>query len=588
MRFFVLMLAALSTGCVIQGGSTVSGEGKAADSELVSKLKKRLEQLESRVDRLGLAGGATASTAASAPAQVGGQLRIAVTEPNTLNDILDVRDWYSVLMGRRMMESLVDWDPRAMKLYGLLAERWEVSDDQKTVTFFLRKNVKWHDGESFDADDVVFTWKALFNPSYTTSKVRTDFNDAEKLEKVDQYTVRVTWKKVFFNAVGVMEGLAIMPEHVFAKDKTDFNKHPYHRAPIGTGSYQFGAWKTGDHILLKRNKNYWGKDLSDPPFVYPKPSIGEIKFIVISEAEVRLQAFKRGDLDYTSLTPDQFAVNEDTFRSDPSIGISQYALPSYSYAVWNGRRPQLKDKRVRIALAYAMNRDAVIEHVYRGAYKRITGPFLPESDAYNHSLKPRGFDLVKSADLFKEAGWTRSAKGKLVNAEGKPFKFEMLLPASSKTGIAIATIYKKDLSRLGIDMEIKTIEWATFLKSLNDHDFDFAMLGWRLGYVTDPYGLWHSTEATTGSNYHGLNNKRMDELVTTIRGTMDAAKRDKLCQEVHKIVYDEQPYLFISRPAAKVAYRKYLKNFQPLPIMTVNDPRGWWIDQAERKRVLGK
>jgi peptide/nickel transport system substrate-binding protein len=581
-----LALSATSS-CIVQGGQAATGAGNAADSEQVSKLKKRLEQLESRVERMGLSGGSTATTS-SEPAQVGGTLRMAVTEPNTLNDILDVRDWYSVLMGRRMLEALVDWDPRSMKLYGVLAERWEVSDDKKVVTFFLRKNARWHDGESFDADDVVFSWEALQNPSYTTSKVRTDFKDAEKLEKVDQYTIKVTWKKIFFNAVGVMDALPIMPQHVFAKDKTDFNSHPFHRAPVGTGSYMFGAWKTGDYIELKRNPDYWGKDLQDPPFVYPKPSIDVLKYIVIKEREVQLQAFKRGDLDYVGLTPDQFAANEDSFRADPSIGISRYALPSYSYGVWNGRRPFLKDKRVREALAYALNRDEIIDQVYRGVYKRITGPFLPESGSYNQSLKPRGFDLKKASELLKEAGWTRNAQGKLANAEGKLFTFTMSLPSGSKAGNQVATIFKKDLSRIGIDMKITTTEWATFLKTLNDHDFDFATLGWRLGYVTDPYGLWHSSEAKTGSNYHGLNNKRMDELVETIRGTMDQGKRDELCQEVHQIVYDEQPYVFISRPAAIVVYRKYLKNFQPLPIMTVSDPRGWWIDQDERKRVSGK
>ena len=565
----------------------MTGAGNAADSEQVTKLKKRLEELESRVDRMGLTSGA-GTAAPTAPAQVGGTLRMAVTEPNTLNDILDVRDWYSVLMGRRILESLVDFDPRTLKLYGVLAERWDVSDDQKVVTYFLRKNARWHDGEAFDADDVIFSWEALQNPSYTTSKVRTSFRDAEKLEKVDQYTVRMTWKKVYFNAVGVMNGLPIMPKHVFEKDRTDFNKHPYHRAPVGTGSYVFSEWKTGNYIELKRNKDYWGKDLKDPPFAYPKPSIDTLKYIVIKEQEVQLQAFKRGDLDYTSLTPDQFFANEELFRADPTVGISRYSLPAYSYAVWNGRKPLFKDKRVREALSYALNRDEIIDQVYRGVGTRITGPFLPEADSYDRSLTARPFDLKKAADLFKEAGWTRNAAGKLVNDKGEAFAFTFSLSSGSKAATQIATIFKKDLSRLGVDMKIRTTEWATFLKSLNDHDFDVATLGWRLGEVTDPFGLWHSSEAKTGSNYHGMKNDRMDELVETIRETMDAGKRDELCREVHKIVYDEQPYTFISRRSAIVVYRKYLKNFQPLPIMTVNDPRGWWIDQDEAKRVTGK
>ena len=402
-------------------------------------------------------------------------------------------------MGRRILESLVDFDPRTLKLYGVLAERWDVSDDQKVVTYYLRKNARWHDGEAFDADDVIFSWEALQNPSYTTSKVRTSFRDAEKLEKVDQYTVRMTWKKVYFNAVGVMNGLPIMPKHVFEKDKTDFNKHPYHRAPVGTGSYVFSEWKTGNYIELKRNKDYWGKDLKDPPFAYPKPSIDTLKYIVIKEQEVQLQAFKRGDLDYTSLTPDQFFANEELFRADPTVGISRYSLPAYSYAVWNGRKPLFKDKRVREALSYALNRDEIIDQVYRGVGTRITGPFLPEADSYDRSLtaRPPSTSRKRLTCSKRLAGRsTQRASSSTTRAKPSPSP-SVSHPAAKRT--QIATIFKKDLSRLGVDMKIRTTEWATFLKSLNDHDFDVATLGWRLGEVTDPFGLWHLSEAKTGS-----------------------------------------------------------------------------------------
>jgi peptide/nickel transport system substrate-binding protein len=588
LRSASLVLLALTAGCVVQGGATATSSGGGADSASVLKLKKRLENLESRVERLSLApasGGAVAAVAM--PSEPTGTLRIRITEPNTLNDILDVRDWYSVVMGRRMLESLVDYHPRTRKLYGLLAERWTVDDSGLVVTFHLRKNVTWQDGEAFDADDVMFTWNALFNPAYTTSKVRADFKDAKGMKKIDAHTVQVTWKKKFFNAVGVMEGLPMMPQHVFAKDSTDFNKHPFHRAPMGTGPYKFKAWKTGDEITLQRHEDYWAKGLSDPPFAYPNPPNKTLRFIVIKEAEVALQAFKRGDIDFVGMSPDQFARNEDAFRADPTIGLAEYALPSYSYAVYNGRKANLKDKRVRQALSFAMNRDKIIERVYHGVYKRITGPFLPESNAYDASLEPRPYDLAKAAALLKEAGWTKNAKGKLMK-DGKPFAVKLSMPSGSATGRSLATSWKESLHTLGIDLKVEQSEWATFLKSLNDHEFDIATLGWRLGYVNDPYGLWHSSEIKSGSNYGALNLPAMDQLVETFRETMDPAARDVLAQKIHRIVYEEQPYNFIARPAAKVAYRKYVKNFVPLPIMTINDPRGFWVDEAEKKKALGK
>lgn len=576
--FTALSILFLTSGCIVQGGGAVSG-GSGADSAEVLRLKKRLEQLESRVERMSLSGGAAATV--TEKAIPGGQLNVSITDPATLNPILDTIDFGGGVVGGYVLEGLVDYDPRDLKLYGRLAEKWDISDDQLTVTFTLRPNVKWQDGKAFSADDVLFTWKALRNPAYTTSQRRASFKDVESLEKVDDRTIRVRWKQPYFRAVSVFGDLLIMPKHVFEADKTDFNKHPFHRKPLGTGPYTLETWKTGDRIVLKRHKEYWGTQADLP---LNDPAIETLNYINLQEPEVVLQSFKRGDIDFMGMSPDQFEANEEKFRADPSIKISQYALPSYTYAVWNTRKSLFKDKKVRQALLYAINRDGVIEQVYRGVYKRITGPILPESPSYDRSLEPRPFDLAKAGEMLTEAGWNKNAAGKLVNGEGKEFTFKMSIPSSSKAFEQVATIYKKDLSRLGITMDIERIEWATFLKVLNEHNFDIAALGWRLGVESDQYDLWHSSQAEAGQNYAGLARADLDKLLETIRRTLDADQRVAMERKLHQIIYDEAPYIFIARPAARVVSRTYVKNFRPLPITTVHDNRDWWIDQKAKQK----
>ena len=238
-------------------------------------------------------------------------------------------------------------------------------------------------------------------------------------------------------------------------------------------------------------------------------------------------------------------------------------------------RPYFSDASVRKAMTQLINREAILQKLNFGLGKIVTGPFYDQAPSYNKDIQPLPYDPEHARALLKEAGWVDHDGDGILDKDGKPFRFEFLIPSGRRFAERLASILKEDLKKVGIEMEIVQIEWALFIKNLDDRKFDAVTLGWVFGVEQDPYQVWHSSQAEKGSNFVGFENKEADRLIEEGRQEFDSKKRAALYREFHRIVDDVQPYTFLYSSPYLIALDKRFQNVQIHPVGM--DPLEWKV-----------
>ncbi len=495
-------------------------------------------------------------------------IRSLNSEPATLNPLTAV-DVASGTVTEWIHETLIQRNPKTLDYEPMLAKSWEVSSDHLSYTFHLREDVHWHDGQPFSADDVIYSFERIKDRAVDAAHLRVYYVDVDRYEKIDRYTVRCVYSKPYFLALDVCGTIPLVPRHVYA-GAPDFNTHPANRAPVGTGPMKFARWETGRIIELEENPAYWGER---------KLHFRKLVFKVITDSAVALQVFKEGEIDMVGLTPEQWVrqVHSKRFRRRANRLVFDY--PSYSYIGWNLRRAPFDDRRVREALTYLMPREELARTVYHGFARVICSPIFYLTPYYDRTLKCRPFDPAKARSLLEQAGWRDSDQDGWLDRRGEKFRFELLMTGNNAVGEQIATTYKEELARAGIDMAIRRLEWAAFLERVQQWAFDAAMLGWALSVDPDPYQLWHSSQADIkrSSNFIGFKNSEVDRLLELNRRTFDRTRRIELLREFQRIIFREVPYTFLFSSRALVAVDRRISNIHFYAPAPCYDLREWFV-----------
>jgi len=463
-------------------------------------------------------------------------------EPASLNAIV-TSDWLAkrIVLGR-VYQALVTVDAADDPRYQIipqLAERWEVSPDGRTYTFHLRRDVKWHDGESFSARDVLATLDKVLDPKVDAASTRADFAELARHHAPDEHTVVLEWKQPYFLVLDALSDLTIQPAHLIGNlDARAYNEsatNPLNRAPIGTGPFKLERWESHSHISLVRNPAYWGR----PAY------LERIVFRVIQDASVRLQLAQRGEVDLLYRLKTEQWSRADTPELRAQFHRSRFYAAKYNWIGWNLARPPLGDARVRRALTLLIDRPAIIDKLLYGLPKPTTCHFYWASAACDPAQAPLPHDPGAAAALLDEAGVLDHDGDGLRDYQGKPFRFGLSLPANASETARVATKIKEDLARAGIDMSIEKVEWSAFLQRVSAHDFDAIALMWSGDARMDPTQVWHSSSIEGGSNYVGFRDAEADRLIEQARVTLDAAARDALYRRFGAILQREQPYTFL-------------------------------------------
>ncbi len=468
----------------------------------------------------------------------------AIAEPVNLIPFL-ASDSASAEVSHFIFNGLLKYDAN-LNLVGDLAESWEVQDNGLRIVFHLRKGVRWQDGYTLTARDVVFTYLSIVDPD-----VPTPYSSAfEKVETVfapDEHTVEVRYKESFSPGLSSWT-MGIIPMHSLINQDlrtTDFAQHP-----VGTGPYALRRWVRGELLELRSNPGYYEG----------KPNIDRVVLRVLPDPATVFLELQNENLDTATLTPLQFNRQIQTDFFINKYQTYDWAGLQYTYLGYNLDHPIFADKRVRQALAMAINGDEMVSAVLMGRGRMTTGPFLPDSWAYDANVKTFSHELSAAKSLLREAGWEDRDKDGVLEREGRKLSFTVLTNGGNDQRRMTCEILQRQLAALGVDMRIQVVEWSVLLKEfIHPRRFEAVLLGWNLALDPDIFDIFHSSRRGPGQfNFVSYVNPEVDRLLEEARAEFDQKKRGGLYHRIHRLIYEDQPYAFLyASDSLSVLHRRF-------------------------------
>lgn len=473
----------------------------------------------------------------------GGQNNSRITFGNvgefaTLNPILST-DTASNAVIRLIFNGLVKLNEK-LEIVGDLAENWDYSPDGLVWTFHLRKNVKWHDGQPFTAADVKYTYDAIRDPDYTGVRA-TDFEPIQKVETPDDYTVKITLKEPYAPLLNCLT-IGIIPKHLFESTPIkDMRQNPATMNPVGTGPYKFKTYVKGQYLQLEANPDYF----------LGAPKIKETIFKIYQDNQVELTAFEKGDIDYMpAIQPDDLDRIQKELAG--KVDFREYSENRVAYFGLKQNHPILKDKLVRQALAYGLDREQIVRDVLKGRGTVLNSILTPVSWAYaGDQLNSYKYDPEKAKALLEQAGWKPGPDGIRVK-NGQRLSFEVLTRSGDKQIEAVMNIAQQQWKDIGVEVKPQYLEFSVLCAQYLDvAKFQAYLLGMSLRTDPDFYLYFDSKAAVNdkgqlvGFNDVEYKNPQLDKLLEEGRRTLDLAKRKEIYIEAQKIVNEDLPWLFL-------------------------------------------
>lgn len=434
--------------------------------------------------------------------------------------------YFSFEVLENVFDTLVEPDEN-LQMRPALAKSWEVSPDQLTWTFHLRDGVTWHDGTPLTADDVVYSYRRIIDEQLTNVD---KFSAVSDVTAPDPATVRIRVVHATPNLLtnlGGFKGMAIV-------QRSNVESGQIATHPIGTGPFSFAGRKSGDSITLKANPRYWGGP----------PHVSGVTFRFISEPSTALSALQAGEIDWTDSVPPQRVAQ---LRNDDSLTLAVTPSNDYWYLALNEAKQPWNDVRVRKAIAYAIDRDAIAAATsYRTA--TVNQLAIPQGNPWYTAYDRYRYDIEHAKKLLHEAGAT-------------PQTLDMLVTSEYPETVTAAQIIADNLAPLGITVNIRTVDFASWLDEQNSGHFDMLMMGW-LGNI-DPDDFYYAQHHTNGtSNAQKFSDPEVDRLLDAGRVETDEAKRKDLYAKAATRIADEVSYLYLYNPSVIQAWATNLSGYQ--------------------------
>jgi peptide/nickel transport system substrate-binding protein len=515
---------------------TIDGFGQRHDNRGSAQGNSRGSVIAARWLRTVLASTVLCAGAWLGSARAETATMVLATEPPTLVSLTNVATTALAVSGK-VTEGLLEYDEN-LSPKPLLATSWNISSDGKEYSFKLREGVRWHDGKPFTAEDAAFSINLLRK---VHPRGRTTFANVTSAEAPDPQTlvIRLSQPAPYLIKAFASSETPIVPKHLY--EGTDAASNPNGNAPIGTGPFKFKEWQRGNYIVYERNPDYWGK---------PDPRIDQLVVKFIPDAAARSIAFESGSVDFGYRTP--VALSDlDRLKSLPNLKFETKGA-SYSYNVtrleFNLDNQYFRDKRVREAVARAIDRKVIVNTIHYG-YATVTySPIAPGlKEFHDPTPSPYAYDLKAAAKLLDEAG--------LKPTDGKT-RFRLTLDFNPITteGRRLAEYIRASLSRIGIAVDLRAQDISAFVKRIyTDRDFDFAVNG--ASDLFDPsvgvQRLYWSKSFVKGvpfSNATHYSNPEVDRLLEQAAVENDPGTRVDLFKKFQDIVAQDIPDLNLVSP----------------------------------------
>jgi peptide/nickel transport system substrate-binding protein len=505
----------------------------------------------------------------------GGNLINAMAgEPSNLIAMIAGDSASSAIAGN-IFNSLLKYDEN-LNYIPDLAESWEISNNQKTISFKLKKDLQWADGKPLTSADVLFTWKLITNPN-TRTPYASDYQLVKKASTPDPLTFKVTYESSYAPALDTWASLHILPKHIL-KDE-DINNTFFSRKPTGSSYYKLDEWISGQQVTLKAND----KSVSGTPL------IEKLISRIIPDTSSQFLELTADNIDVMNINPIQyqrvFPARKDLQQK---IALYKELGNGYTYLGFNLKKAPFNDIRVRQALNYAIDKDEVIKGVLLGLGEAISSPYKPGTRWNNPNLSPYPYSPSKALELLADAGYIKDKNGSLTK-DGKPLKFEIITNQNKQREMT-AVLIQRRLQEIGVKVSIRVIEWASFVnRFIKTGDFDVVVLGWGLSLDPDQYNIWHSSQQGPGQfNFLGYSNKTVDQLLELGRKELNPHKREKIYREFSKHLLEDSPivYLYAGYGLSAVHKRvKGIKNPAP-PAGIYHNNYDWFIPKPLRRNEI--
>ena len=524
------------------------------------------------------------------PGNRGGTLVIAQrSEPRTFNPVVAV-DQNSYGVNARLQADLIHINRATQKTEPALAKSWTISKDGTQFTLKLRRGLRFSDGQPFDADDVIFSFRVYLDEQVHSSQrdLLIISGKPVKVEKLDAYTVRFIFPSPYSAAERVFDGLAILPRHLLEKDYRegkigqDWTLSTPPSQIAGLGAFRLKQVVPGDRIVLERNPYYWKIDGKGQRLPY----LDDLTFVVVPTQDAQVIRFQAGDSQIISgLSPDNFVALE------PEQKVRHFRLYDagpgleYNFLMFNlnddteGRLPQVarkqkwfRDVRFRQAVSAAIDRAAIVRLVYRNRAASLATHVSPGNKAWFDSSIPAPVrSLPHARELLKAAGFSWKADNTLMDAAGQQVEFSIVVSSSSTQRNQIATLVQTDLNAIGIAAHVVPIEGRSASdRLLNSHDYEAIVMGLVSGDA-DPTPdmnvlmsnaqthLWHLGEKTPATPWEA----ELDQLMQKQLVTMNYPQRKKIYDRVQEVLAQQLPMVYLASPNILVGAKEDLGNFHP-------------------------
>jgi peptide/nickel transport system substrate-binding protein len=471
-------------------------------------------------------------------------------------------------MFSHLLEEQPDFEEHPPTFEPSLAASYDWSDDHLHLTFHLRDDIFWSDGEPITADDVRFTFEAQKSPEVAWNDAFVK-NAIESVEVIDPRTVVFHFSQVSpSQLLDAIEGV-ILPEHAWGKlpfSEWRTNADFFTENMVVSGPFQLDTWTPQQEIVLVRNERYRHPD--DPDYPY----LDRIVVRMIPERSNQVAQLLAGSLHVVEQLP---TTDVERVRHADGVRLDPYYHRLFSHVVWNLKKPLFADRAVRQALTLAIDRQQIVDTLW-GEYGRIAdSPIVKNCWAHDDSLEPWPYDPARARRMLAEAGWSDHDGDGVIDKDGVPFRFEITTNQGNDERLDALVMIKEHLRRVGIDAEPRTMEFNALFDRLYDHEFDAVLSAWGMPTTLSLRYAFHTDSIAEGENFSAYSNPELDALIDRMEGMAEIEETEPLLHEMQRIIHRDQPMTMLWESQRIVGSSERLHDLDPNLLGTL-----WFLHRA--------
>jgi peptide/nickel transport system substrate-binding protein len=505
--------------------------------------------------------------------EYGGTAIVGVTSDfQAFNPVTNTAILTDEVMKHMLFTPLVQYDEN-LEIQPHLAESWDL--DERGVTFRLRQDVRWHDGQPVTAEDVKFTFDLAKDEATASLLGSAYLTMVQSATVVDPYTIRFEFTTPHSQPLDAF-WWPPLPRHLLQDvSPAALTQAPFNANPVGSGPFRWGSWDRGQRLTLEANTEY-SEALGGRPF------LDRVVFRVIPEATTMMTELLAGSVDMIGWTLQ--ADQAQQLMGQGGIDVRHFPSREFTYIGLNNQRPQFQDAATRRALAMAIDRPQIVGALLHDFASLSAGP-IPDWSPLDPGVESLSFDANAARQLLQQAGWQQGGDG-VMQRQGQPLRFALLVNAANRVHQDIATVVQQQLRQIGASVEIRTVEFQTMLREHRAREYDAVLSNWTLDtFKVDPTPLFSCEQAQTpqSANRAGFCNPQLDQMMMQGLRTTDQGQAQRIWTDFARLLQQEQPIVFLHWSDDLGAIGPRLQNVQTDIRSKLVNAREWWMP-ADRQR----